>query len=994
MPIEAITPEQETLLCSDNQRTELFLGFTDPPPVVFTCVINQTFSTHDMVFEFLYNTPTGDLADVLPGMTAWIGSDVGLYDIGQCRIRKAPVSGTLYVSEGSEIDWANALYVTIVDEMGLWPKHLFIDTDETVYVDRDIAYTDQYEKFAPVPIMGCNAILDVESYPATVRFPEVDRSWVFDSTITGYLWTATEGTFDNNAIANPVLTIVAYPANGLIRVALRLTTAAGAQFTGYRYVQVYDAEQDAYGLSMHRPIQVFQLASCRGDYRTGGFSFEVTLYSESGRDEIRDRAPIYLFARDYYGNSVTSIGQLAGRENIVAMGWIDAESIEYDPSGGTVTFTVQGPQFWMERMNGYPSTVRMATNTPDRWITMPALTVDRGLWYFLHNHTTATAVLDVTLTGDTRYAAEMRSPNSSLWAQIVEMASTSIFATGGFDPYGRLFISIDPQMTPAAGRTWAVVQEIEPVDFENKIQIDRITVSDVSILYFSGVAVSAGGQGKAYFSLSPGHVHKRYGAPFQIERILLSDQAQSNELCGLLMGWKNNEYPLIGVAFAQNNHMFTLFPPQFGHITIAEGDTERGVTLDKNLVPRSINFAWDGDAGVLSTEINFEAETFPELSTNGDVPGIIEAEDITDPPDIDLDFPPFDIVVSPDPTIENTNLPRVVVNGSRNYGIHYTEDFNTDDVAGPEWISMNDGLTDTIYAGLQNLVVTPDGTLFMQTSFKVFAADGIGGTWVEIADIADFNSGAITGIAVDPNESGQIVITGSLHVNGAPMGRFVFATIDGLGAGAGVNVMRMHTNQQGIAYTNNKWTVIGNADAVFLDATYWAFDGGGTLQNGELGTFCVGAPGAAPAVYIVPVGTQDIIFYWTASGTPGSWKVTLDGTGFATFVALTTIGPNTIQGISPSPTGTILMAGSWYGVGAYHVPYKSTDSGATWSSLAGTIPVGPDVWENCRDDNRWIFGGGTVIRFTADVGTTYIDRMGNLPYIAPLIDITLIRFIE
>jgi len=333
MPIEAITVDEETKLCADNQRSQLHLGFSDAPPVVFQCVINQTFATHDMVFEFIYDGGVGTYGDVLPGMTAWIGSDVGLYDVGQCRIRKALTSNHVYVSEGSEINWSNNLHVTIVDEMGMWPKHLFIDDSGVLFVDKDVAFTDQYTKFAPTPIMGCNAVVDVDEYPVTVKFPEADRSWVFESTITGWLWTATEGTLTGSTTNDPTLTIDSYPANGLIRVALRLTTAAGAVFTGYRYVQVYDHEQDIYGIMLHRPVDVFQLNSCSIDYQTGGGSFEVTLYSNGGRDEIRDRAPIVLFADDYYGAEKTSIGQLAGRENIIAFGWIDAESIEYDPSG-------------------------------------------------------------------------------------------------------------------------------------------------------------------------------------------------------------------------------------------------------------------------------------------------------------------------------------------------------------------------------------------------------------------------------------------------------------------------------------------------------------------------------------------------------------------------------------------------------------------------------------------------------------------------------------
>ncbi len=63
-----ITSDQLLILNSENQRSELFLAFTEHPPVIFRCVINQTFATHDQVYELTYDTPTGVYTDVIPGM--------------------------------------------------------------------------------------------------------------------------------------------------------------------------------------------------------------------------------------------------------------------------------------------------------------------------------------------------------------------------------------------------------------------------------------------------------------------------------------------------------------------------------------------------------------------------------------------------------------------------------------------------------------------------------------------------------------------------------------------------------------------------------------------------------------------------------------------------------------------------------------------------------------------------------------------------------------
>jgi photosystem II stability/assembly factor-like uncharacterized protein len=91
-----------------------------------------------------------------------------------------------------------------------------------------------------------------------------------------------------------------------------------------------------------------------------------------------------------------------------------------------------------------------------------------------------------------------------------------------------------------------------------------------------------------------------------------------------------------------------------------------------------------------------------------------------------------------------------------------------------------------------------------------------------------------------------------------------------------------------------------------------------------------------------------------------------------------------------APTGTHAIAGD---SGVFFTPYKTTDSGATWTSLAASIPVGMDVWESCGDNNRWIGGGGTALRLTLDQGASYLDKTGNLSSIAPLVDITGIKYI-
>jgi len=263
----SLTAGHKTLLRSESQYSILGLAVLQPRTIL-ACQISDYTGT-DMVSEFLFGSVTeGSYADVLPGMIVFVGSSAGAYDIGICRARKAWTADTAYTSEESSIAFANDLYITVVDAFDIRPKHLVV-TAEEVFMDVDVDYSDQHENFDPIPIMGGHVVLDVDSYPATVTFPSVANSWVFDSTISTYLFEASEGVVTDEATTNPTLTISSYPTNGYIRVSLTVTAANGKSFTGHRYVIVFDAD--------NRPITDFTLDECGCSIDDGDWSARVTL---------------------------------------------------------------------------------------------------------------------------------------------------------------------------------------------------------------------------------------------------------------------------------------------------------------------------------------------------------------------------------------------------------------------------------------------------------------------------------------------------------------------------------------------------------------------------------------------------------------------------------------------------------------------------------------------------------------------------------------------
>ena len=133
----AITPTELAYLRRDNQWSELFLH-VDAPATVYTARLNGAPASTNKVVEITYDGGSGTLGNVLPGMTLAVGSAAGASEKGLCRIRAVPGAAKFYLGETSEIAWADNDYLTVLDEFGLWPRHVGqvgLDT----YVDYNIA---------------------------------------------------------------------------------------------------------------------------------------------------------------------------------------------------------------------------------------------------------------------------------------------------------------------------------------------------------------------------------------------------------------------------------------------------------------------------------------------------------------------------------------------------------------------------------------------------------------------------------------------------------------------------------------------------------------------------------------------------------------------------------------------------------------------------------------------------------------------------------------
>lgn len=596
----------------DGQSTRLFLAIHDPAPL-WASTVAAVPATNDKVTEIELAASIGD---DYTGFTAWIGTTAGARDVGEVRVRKQMTSTTLAIGLTSSIAWQVGQHVTIMDEVGLWARHPKVDTGGNIWMDEDIEYTDQHTNFAPVVVLGGSAVL-LDSYTATF---DASDSWVEGSTITGYAWAASGAAI---IVGSGAVVDVVAPNAGDFRITCTVTAANGKSTTVRRWLCVYD--------STRPPVTQFRLDNCSCDADSGGMSFGVTLWGEASG--IRDRARVVLFARDYYGDEQVSIGPLAGREHILAEGWISGESITRSIDVGSVAFTVHGANHWLGRMAAYPIGFADTTSdagggtggAPVSWLQFQGLTPAKAVFNLVYWRSTFAAVCDFMPFNDLRRAVILDAPGStSLWGQLVAMTEARVLAKPICDRANALWIVIPGNLLPVADRASAAVQvmELTSEDWVDPLQFERVTVPPCSLLDLQGVFCDSGGGVTPLFSLANGRVFKRYGSVQRVDRILLDGQDQANELAGLYIANLNNEYPRVSFNLPGNYRVFDIAPQQY--ITVSATDNARGVTwVNKNFWVTGFSFAHEPETGVLTVALNTNAETFPDLAVTGDAPNFL-----------------------------------------------------------------------------------------------------------------------------------------------------------------------------------------------------------------------------------------------------------------------------------------------------------------------------------------------------------------------------------
>lgn len=818
-----------------------------------------------------------------------------------------------------------------------------------------------------------DAIEYVGAETDTTIAPDASDSWCIESTISTYEWEAPGSSASSDLdTATPSIT---YDTEGLYHIYCTVTAANGKATTGVRRVYV-----------VFNPTSIIT-NNVTIEPSEGGADFSAELYNDV--DTVLDRARVILWADDRYNGTAGSIGPL--RQNILACGFINGESIRRSTEGSAVSFSVGGLGKVLDSMAIMPISLDLASNIPTTWQEMPNLTVDRGLFFALHYLSNITRITDVYLTDDTRLVKKLEATERSMWG-ILQTFGERIGALPFASNLDVIKCAIDPQLIPEADRDWDTVMTITSVDIVDPFDAEKVTTLDASQIDISGRKCDASGREKSYYSLAYGHTPGITGSPITSDTWITESQAQLNQIAGLLNGWRNNPYPDLSIRLGGNYRIFDCMP--YSYVALSLASDLRG-TMAFNIIPRSVSYEFF-DGGIITT-LEAEAETFETLNTDGDIPNV--DEDFSDPPTPRFPpFPPFP------PGGDLTIRPKRILIKEATRGLLYTENGDDPDPTKVRWEFVNAGLDDDHKVDMSEILVTGYGKIYLAymksesvfTVNQIWSAEAPGGIFTEAVnkDYLDTafseDDSRLVAVGINTLASDQIAFVAGAQES--IVWRLKNALFWGNTSGFSTGTLwdcDMYPQVMAICGYRGFSLSFGAGEWC---GTGWSYYGGGTSLytfNTSGGIVSVVDGGATwgrhgQGVHHARIGSTNKMYLLDAYG-ENIWDI--DNAGTANDIG-ETLNDGNRWNFACDPSGQYIMANP------SGTPSKSSDFGYSWSALTAVLPIGTKAFDWAKyDPNRWVAARATI-NFTEDFGTSWTDMSGNLSYVCPLPNVEFIKVIE
>jgi hypothetical protein len=525
-----------------------------------------------------------------------------------------------------------------------------------------------------------------------------------------------------------------------IRIDIIATTSPDG---GAVYVSLDNADfvlVDLYSPTIQYQQVVHTRAVPRGTYLLGletGDSGDVNPLSSGTKVEID--------AVEYWDS-----GDDATSSDIFFVGYVEKDSIKYNATTSSVSFTASSITALMKKTTGFSISVESAQSAV-KWFQLKDMDVRRAIYHYLRWHSTVLSVADFEFIGDDRKLQYFDADRGSLYDAIDNLLRGALIGSLCSDRKGKLWGEVEPKAYTDPTGTFIPVMEITRRDWMNEPNVEERIYDDLSYVELGGIAYSGAVTGTftALLSDAPGQTPAHMGSVDSVSGLALLGQTQLNILSGHVWANRNSKYPTVSIQSPIMLKNLDIAPYETVQVHILPEDTVLNVDIQGLYIPTSMSWAPNVSNRITLPNIELTSLVNGNPGDTMIIPPINEIEY----PNMNFSFPPFpDFLDIPALAIYDPTIIQNVFVHILDQGIFYTLDFDSEY---PTWYSMNVGLPDY---DIRLFEVGTTGKVFLQHGAdSLWVAPYPGGEWTKFVTTAydgAYDSPPYSGIwgcVADPN---------------------------------------------------------------------------------------------------------------------------------------------------------------------------------------------------------------------------------------------------
>lgn len=978
-----LTNPQLTTLRTRPHQANLYLSIYQPKNIM-VAQVTGSYNIGDSTITY-YGVLTGQYSSLYPDMTVMVGSTPYTDDIGRIRLRSA--TGTYVVVAENAVNWQTNQYLTFIDQIdveAIYPRIIQDPSNPTnviFYKDYDIPYSNQNRNYGTFINMGSHRAGFIPS--GTAYFSASGTYNVLDEALT-YNWAFEGGTPTGSTAMTPG--DVRWQTPGHYKVRLRVNSASGVVDEAYRYVSWYKRPNEGNPTTILR----WELDNLNGSRSEGGYTATIRVYDNIG--EVQPNALVVIFSDNFYGGTRVNLGGNQSDTSIFFVGYILEDSIKFDYESSSVEFQVGSISEVMKRAEGFSVSCESKAS-PTTWFELYEMNIQRAIYHYLRWHSTVLKIADFQYTSDNRLVQYFDTDRGSLYDAIDTFVREGLLGGLVTDRQGKLWAEINPFGLETPFTSLPNGMTFHKHDWMDKPMISERRVYDMSFVELGGIAyygVSTNGF-SALLSNSPSTVPLYNGKAERLEGLILSSQAQLNQVAGNYLAYHNTRFHDIALSLNGIYTNLDIAPLEKNYLIVSPSDTVRNKGLEGYpYFTESMEWKYTPLQQSLVPSIVLNPIATGTAGVTVNIPVV--------PPDNGYSYPNLSLPPLPDfggSTPVGSTIPLRVVMHDTSKGIIYTDNF---DSSNPQWVTANAGLTLGQYQSINCMFVTPNGAFYVarivsSTSLFIARAPYVGAPFTIIEDNTSFlvkfptaTQRGFNGISFNPNVPETVAYV--LTPTNSGGGYIYIGSNTSFAQGVNIPILSNKVvdndgHRFELKYSLDEWVLFalssGNQQTIYRINKA----GSSIIDTQALGNSTYSA--------IPRHAGQSGQFFLTGGTGIGAAMKRFDGNDAAHIIDVSSdpdIGDAQGWAVQTVATPAMMMH---YGAGNRG---RSSDGGATWNFIPN-LPLGTWVWAYAGTggsifSTRWIAASGVAIRFSQDWGNAWYNKEGNLAQIVAVPDIDLI----